>query len=163
MNKWLCVAACTFIGVAAGAGSAYLSAVPPSLLGYYSATSSSLMLQPNQQYAYENIRTELQFKEDEQYRLSLYFADRELGTTVTGQYEYDGEGIRLQSSRSEDMLPNRPLTFREKVMVSDASPYFNNTLSLIPLSEHHFLLHSPYRMVMLCQEDDAQRCGGLNE
>ncbi|WP_039985431.1 hypothetical protein [Vibrio owensii] len=150
-NKWAMVAFSIVLGSLIGSLVAYLTSMGPK--GTFHSISAAIVEVPNkEECVLETPRVELQLGGGQQYEVHYYMPEDELGFTALGKYEYVGSRLSLQPLYHEKLLPERVLTFREKIMVANGTLLSNDKLCVIKVSKDEFLLVTPYRIIQFCTE-----------
>ncbi|MCC4820466.1 hypothetical protein LMH81_28530, partial [Vibrio lentus] len=81
----------------------------------------------------------IEFKKNNSYDL-LYVSTKQVGFTSSGSYSVTQHDISLDENQHQQIIPNRELSFYEKVMISEGSTLSSDAMPYIPLNREEFLL-----------------------
>jgi len=120
------------------------------LSGHYLANPATIITPPNS-VIYNQASINIEFKMNDSYDL-LYVSKKEVGFTSSGTYKVTGRDISLDESNHEQILPNRELSFYEKVMVSEGAVLSSDSMEYLPLNKNEFLLVTQNGMIHFCKK-----------
>lgn len=146
MNKYLTVSILS--GIILGC---LLALLPKQhLSGHYLANPATIITPPNL-VIYNQASINIEFKMNDSYDL-LYVSKKEVGFTSSGKYVMTSHDISLDESNHEQILPNRELSFYEKVMVSEGAVLSSDSMEYLPLNKNEFLLVTQNGMIHFCKK-----------
>ncbi|MGF1755864.1 hypothetical protein L4C33_20005 [Vibrio makurazakiensis] len=127
------------------------------LSGHYLANPATIIT-PSDLVIYNQSAINIEFKMNNSYDL-LYVSKKEVGFTSSGTYQVTPNDISLDEDSHQRILPNRELTFYEKVMVSQGAVLSSDSMDYIPLNSNEFILVGQNSMMHFCKE---VACGELS-
>ncbi|OBT31022.1 hypothetical protein [Vibrio splendidus] len=136
------------LGVLAGWLSTF---IPKSHLeGHYLANTASI-INPSNNMIHNQSSINIEFKKNDSYDL-LYVSTKQVGFTSSGSYSVTQHDISLDENQHQQIIPNRELSFYEKVMISEGSTLSSDAMPYIPLNREEFLLVTRYGMIHFCKK-----------
>ncbi|ROR27617.1 hypothetical protein EDB67_10187 [Vibrio crassostreae] len=120
------------------------------LKGHYLANTASVV-NPPEKIIYNQASVNIEFKKNNSYEL-LYVSTKEAGFTSSGTYVVTQHDISLDEIQHEQIIPDRELTFYEKVMISEGSVLSSDAMTYIPLNDRELLLVTQRGMIHFCKK-----------
>ena len=120
------------------------------LKGHYLANTASVV-NPPERIIYNQASVNIEFKKNNSYEL-LYVSTKEAGFTSSGTYVVTQHDISLDETQHEQIIPNRELTFYEKVMISEGAVLSSDAMTYIPLNDEELLLVTQRGMIHFCKK-----------
>lgn len=120
------------------------------LKGHYLANTASIVNPPNK-IIYNQASVNIEFKKNNSYEL-LYVSTKEAGFTSSGTYAVSQHDISLDETQHEQIIPNRDLTFYEKVMISEGAVLSSDAMTYIPLNDEELLLVTQRGLIHFCKK-----------
>ncbi|OMO30109.1 hypothetical protein BCT10_06825 [Vibrio splendidus] len=125
--------------------------IPKSHLeGHYLASTASI-INPSNNMIHNQSSINIEFKKNDSYDL-LYLSTKQVGFTSSGSYSVTQHDISLDENQHQQIIPNRELSFYEKVMISEGSTLSSDAMPYIPLNREEFLLVTRYGMIHFCKK-----------
>ncbi len=125
--------------------------IPKSHLeGHYLANTASV-INPPKDLIHNQSSINIEFKKNNSYDL-LYVSTKQVGFTSSGSYSVTQHDISLDENQHQQIIPNRELSFYEKVMISEGSTLSSDAMPYIPLNREEFLLVTRYGMIHFCKK-----------
>ncbi|MBW3697755.1 hypothetical protein EK599_18910 [Vibrio sp. T187] len=146
LNKTLLLSAIS--GIVFGWISTFVN--KPELKGHYLANAATVITPENNEI-YNQSSINLEFKKNDNYDL-LYISSKQVGFTSSGTYHIDNHGISLDEDTHEQIIPNRELSFYEKVLISEGSVLSSDSMEYVPLNDKEFLLITQFSMLHFCEK-----------
>ncbi|CAH6785535.1 conserved hypothetical protein [Vibrio chagasii] len=120
------------------------------LKGHYLANTASIVNPPDK-IIYNQASVNIEFKKNNSYEL-LYVSTKEAGFTSSGTYAVSQHDISLDETQHEQIIPNRDLTFYEKVMISEGAVLSSDAMTYIPLNDEELLLVTQRGLIHFCKK-----------
>ncbi|WP_261886033.1 hypothetical protein [Vibrio pomeroyi] len=120
------------------------------LKGHYLANTASVV-NPPEKIIYNQASVNIEFKKNNSYEL-LYVSTKEAGFTSSGTYVVTQHDISLDETQHEQIIPDRDLTFYEKVMISEGAVLSSDAMTYIPLNDKELLLVTQRGMIHFCKK-----------
>lgn len=120
------------------------------LKGHYLANTASVVNPPDK-IIYNQAAVNIEFKKNNSYEL-LYVSTKEAGFTSSGTYTVTQHDISLDETQHEQIVPNRDLTFYEKVMISEGAVLSSDAMTYIPLNNEELLLVTQRGLIHFCKK-----------
>ncbi|MFA0039699.1 hypothetical protein [Vibrio sp. 10N.261.52.A1] len=120
------------------------------LKGHYLANTASIVNPPDK-IIYNQASVNIEFKKNNAYEL-LYVSTKEAGFTSSGTYAVSQHDISLDETQHEQIIPNRDLTFYEKVMISEGAVLSSDAMTYIPLNDEELLLVTQRGLIHFCKK-----------
>jgi len=125
--------------------------IPKSHLeGHYLANTASI-INPSNNMIHNQSAINIEFKKNDSYDL-LYVSTKQVGFTSSGSYSVTQHDISLDETQHEQIIPNRELTFYEKVMISEGAVLSSDAMAYIPLNNDELLLVTQRGMIHFCKK-----------
>nr|WP_218113471.1 MULTISPECIES: hypothetical protein [Vibrio] len=120
------------------------------LKGHYLANTASVV-NPPEKIIYNQASVNIEFKKNNSYEL-LYVSTKEAGFTSSGTYVVTQHDISLDETQHEQIIPDRDLSFYEKVMISEGAVLSSDAMTYIPLNDKELLLVTQRGMIHFCKK-----------
>ncbi|WP_215404043.1 hypothetical protein [Vibrio gigantis] len=120
------------------------------LKGHYLANTASVV-NPPEKIIYNQASVNIEFKKNNSYEL-LYVSTKETGFTSSGTYVVTQHDISLDETQHEQIIPDRDLSFYEKVMISEGAVLSSDAMTYIPLNDKELLLVTQRGMIHFCKK-----------
>ncbi|WP_299136495.1 hypothetical protein [uncultured Vibrio sp.] len=120
------------------------------LKGHYLANTASVV-NPPEKIIYNQASVNIEFKKNNSYEL-LYVSTKEAGFTSSGTYVVTQHDISLDETQHEQIIPDRELSFYEKVMISEGAVLSSDAMTYIPLNDKELLLVTQRGMIHFCKK-----------
>nr|WP_246852544.1 hypothetical protein [Vibrio crassostreae] len=120
------------------------------LKGHYLANTASVV-NPPEKIIFNQASVNIEFKKNNSYEL-LYVSTKEAGFTSSGTYVVTQHDISLDETQHEQIIPDRDLTFYEKVMISEGAVLSSDAMTYIPLNDKELLLVTQRGMIHFCKK-----------
>ncbi|MCG9595103.1 hypothetical protein L1D15_00025 [Vibrio sp. Isolate25] len=156
INKGIHFASLGVIGSILGAliGYIWFSEKNIELEGIYSSETSFITVAHTNFVIHEKPHITLKLNGHDQYHLFVTLS-KGLGFISSGNFEYNEKKLTLNSIHYEKIVPDRPLTFLEKMLISQGTLILGGDIDLVIIDKDRFLLIKPYHISYFCSK---QRC-----